>query len=103
MASFEVPGIIEDPLEEGRERAGPVAAGTSGDFPGNVRLTSSATMEQSHPGQTLGQNALAERLLKAIETTLTLAAPAVDQANPKRKKGGAAPDGSDSIRQRTSG
>jgi hypothetical protein len=69
-------------------------------------------MEQSHPGQnarpersarTLGQTALAERLLKAIETTLASAAPAVDQANPKRKKGGAAPDASDSIRQRTSG
>ena len=42
-------------------------------------------MEESHPGQT----ALAERLLKAIETTLTLAALAAGRrpSKPEKKEG----------------
>ena len=104
MASFEVPGIIETILLK-RGANGRVLVPLERQVISRATSASPAVRRWSRaiPTRQRGQTALAERLLKAIETTLTLAASAVDQANPKRKKGGAAPDASDSIRQRTSG
>jgi len=52
-------------------------------LPVNVRLTVGATMERSHPGQT----ALAEKLIKAIETIAALGRPDRRPSKPEKKAG----------------
>jgi len=61
-------------------------------LPVNVRLTVGAKLERSHPGQDrsarpLGQTALAERLLKAIETIAALGRPDRRPSKPEKKAG----------------
>jgi hypothetical protein len=87
VASFEVPGINETILLK-RGANGRVLLPLERQVISRATSASPAVRRWSRaiPARTLGQNALAERLLKAIETTLASAA-GRRPSKPKKKEG----------------